>query len=143
MQAIAYELRKIMTESFVKKRIIDDDRQLNLYCDLPDRVVFVEINKRHHTIEKKTCERMCEIVAAIGGRPVVFIRHNPGPFDWKGKTHNASRTEKVELLVNVIKDEMARKISGFEVKLMQLWYDDDLDEYMPCKIDDITSLVAA
>jgi hypothetical protein len=28
------------------------------------------------------------------------------------------------------------------VKLMQLWYDDDLEEYTPCKIEDITYLVA-
>ena len=44
--------------------------------------------------------------------------------------------------MNVVKDEIAREISGFEVKLMQLWYDDDLEEYTPCKIEDITHLVA-
>lgn len=141
MQAIAYELRKIMKECFVRKKI--DANEPNLFCDLPDRVVCVELNKQQHTIEKKTCERACEIVAALGGRPVVFIRYNPDSFKWKGKAYNAAQAEKVELLVNVIKDEITRKISGFEVKLMQLWYDDDLDEYTPCKIDDITSLAAA
>jgi len=140
MQVIAYELRKIMRTSFVKKKI--DDGEPKLYCDLPDRVVFVEINKQQHTIDKKTCERMCETVAALGNRPVVFIRYNPGAFKWKGRTYNAALGEKTELLVNVIKDEMARKISAVEVKLMQLWYDDDLEQYTPCKIEDITSLVA-
>jgi len=38
--------------------------------------------------------------------------------------------------------ELVRGPTGFKVKLMQLWFDDLLEEYTPCKIEDITLGVA-
>ena len=70
------------------------------------------------------------------------MRYNIDSFKWHGKAYKADRAEKIDLLVSVVKDEIAREISGFEVKLIQLWYDDDLEEYTPCKTENITYLVA-
>ena len=146
--AVVRHLRKTIEQPFIHDKIIADQecsrKRPDVYFDLPDRVVIVEIDEHQHKTydEGCSCARMCEIVAAIGGRSVVFIRYNPDSCKWKGKAFKVHPAERIDLLVNVVKDEIAREISGFEVKLMQLWYDDDLEEYTPCKIEDITHLVA-
>ena len=75
-------------------------------------------------------------------RPNIIIRFNPDVVRWKGKAFKPDRAERIDLLVNVIKDELSREIHAFEVKLLKLWYDDKLDEYKPCKVTDITENVA-
>ena len=84
------------------------------YFELPDRVVIVS-----------------EIVE-FGEREVTCIRYNPGIIRWKAKPFMPKQEERIELLTNVIKDELLRESS--KTKLMQLWFDDSLAEYTPCKI---------
>ena len=146
--AVVRHLRKTIEQPFVHDHMIADQecsrKRPDVYFDLPDRVVIVEIDEHQHKTydESCSCSRMCDIVSAIGGRPVVFVRYNIDSFKWKGRAYRVHPSEKIDLLVNVVKDEIAREISGFAVKLMQLWYDDDLEEYTPCKTENITYLVA-
>ena len=146
--AIVRHLRREIKVDFVHDEIITDQqcsrKRPDVYFELPDRVIIVEIDERQHVDYNEICEcsRMSEIVGAIGGREVTFIRYNPDTVRWKGKPFKPEQAERIDLLVNVIKDELVRGPTGFKVKLMQLWFDDSLEEYTPCKIEDITLGVA-
>ena len=72
---------------------------------------------------------------------MTFIRYNPDTVRWKGKAFKPKADERIDLLTNVLKDELVQEKNTFEVKLMQLWFDDNLDDYTPCKTMDITSTV--
>ena len=106
-------------------------------------MVILEIDKHQHHDYKEECEnaRMCEIVGTVGGRPVTFICYNPDTVKWKGKAFKPAPDERIDLLTDVLKDELVQEKNTFQVKLMQLWFDDNLDEYTPCKTMDITSTV--
>ena len=81
---------------------------------------------------------MSEIVSAVGGRPVTFIRYNPDTVRWKGKAKIIDPKTRINLLIEVLKDELLRKHEDFAVNMFQLWYDDSETSFLPCKHDNIT-----
>jgi len=71
-----------------------------------------------------------------------FIKpFNPDTVKWKGKAFKPAPDERIDLLTDVLKDELVQEKNTFQVKLMQLWFVDNPDEYTPCKTMDITSTV--
>jgi hypothetical protein len=48
-------------------------------------------------------------------------------------------TERLNTLINVIKTELTFEYDQFIVKLIQLYYDDNEDDYMEMKMDNITN----
>ena len=99
------------------------------YFELPDRVVIVQIDEKQNLNNEIT---ECSEIVEFGERYVTCIRYNPGIIRWKAKPFMPKQEERIELLTNVIKDELLRELS--KTKLMQLWFDDSLEEYTPCKI---------
>ena len=109
---------------------------------LPTHDVIVEVDENQHRGYAESCEcaRISEIVGAIGGKPLVFIRYNPDTFRFAGKTHQVTAAERIDLLVATIHREIARIPTRFEVRLVQLWYDAPNSE--ATQESDITALVA-
>ena len=50
--------------------------------------------------------------------------------------------DKIDLLVEVIKEELTKDYDKFIVKIIQLYFNDDYDEYQKIKIEDITDKVS-
>ena len=146
--AVVAHLRKHVNMSFKY-----DDYQLNPDCtkkrpdihfDLATHSVIVEVDENEHRTYSDLCEcaRLNEIVNSIGGKPVVFIRYNPDSVRHKGKTIEVNPADRIDKLVNVVKRELTEVPNVFCIKLVQLWYSDDLQEYMPEKTEDLTLLLA-
>ena len=106
----------------------------DVYFDLPDKCVIVEIDENQHKAYAESCEcaRVNEIVNGIGGRPVVLIRYNPDTVRLNGRVivantsaaGNAAGTDKaarMDLLVSTIKAELTRPVAGFSVRVIQLY----------------------
>ena len=90
--------------------------------------------------ESCECARISEIVGAIGGKPVVFVRYNPDAVRFGGAIHKVTAAERIDLLVETIQQETQRVSTQFEVRLVQLWYDAPIAEAK--REMDITRLVA-
>ena len=119
-------------------------RRPDIFFDLPSHCVIVEIDEDQHKgyLELCECSRMAEIVSGIGGRSVIFIRYNPDKVRSCGEIVDVTPAEKIDLLVKTIKKELRANYEEFTVKLVQIYYDDDWDDYAPLKEDDITHDVA-
>jgi len=119
-------------------------RRPDIFFDLPSHCVIVEIDEDQHKgyLELCECSRMAEIVSGIGGRSVIFIRYNPDKVRSCGEIVDVTPAEKIDLLVKTIKRELRANYEEFTVKLVQIYYDDDWDDYAPLKEDDITHDVA-
>jgi hypothetical protein len=50
--------------------------------------------------------------------------------------------DRLEILIEMIKRELIQKYDQFHVKIIQLFYDDNYESYMPVKEEDITNQVA-
>ena len=135
--------------------VLQSPRNLNPACtkrrpdirfELPTRDVIVEVDENQHRGYEESCEcaRMSEIVGAIGGKPVVFIRYNPDVVRHNGKVRMVQAAERIDLLVAVVKRELVREPSAFSVRLVQLWYDGNASAspYAPEQEMDITRIVA-
>ena len=90
--------------------------------------VIVEVDENQHRGYEESCEwpmaaRISEIVGAIGGKSVVFVRYNPDTVRFGGKVYAVTAAERIDLLVETVKIELVRVSSRFEVRLVQLWYD--------------------
>ena len=88
---------------------------------------------------------MSEIVGAIGGKPVVFIRYNPDAVRHNGSILVVPAAERIDLLVAVVKRELVNTPSTFSVRLVQLWYDGSVQTaptYEPRQEVDITHIVS-
>ena len=48
---------------------------------------------------------------------------------------------KIDLLVELIKDELVKDYCEFVVKIIQLYYNDNYDIYQPVKEENITDIV--
>ncbi|XRB24509.1 hypothetical protein RI054_39g143650 [Pseudoscourfieldia marina] len=59
-----------------------------------------------------------------------------------GKHVEVSPADRIDRLVNAVKRELMSPPTVFRVGLVQLWYSDDLAEYMPEKTEDLTSLLS-
>ena len=148
--AVVQHLRRTLRTPFLY-----DEYGLNPACtkrrpdirfELPTHEVIVEVDENQHRGYEESCEcaRMSEIVGAIGGKPVVFIRYNPDAVRHNGSILVVPAAERIDLLVAVVKRELVHTPSAFSVRLVQLWYDGNMiaSPYEPEQEMDITRIVA-
>ena len=116
----------------------------DIYFELNKHCVIVEIDENQHNSYEDSCEcaRINEIVNGIGGRSVIIIRYNPDIIKNKNKVIKVSNSDKLDLLVKTIKDELVKEYDTFIVKNIQLYYNDNYETYQPIKEEIITDLVA-
>ena len=60
----------------------------------------------------------------------------------RGRTVRVDKKKRFEWLVETVKRELNTPPERFQVRLVQLYYDDDLESYQPVKEEDITDQVA-
>ena len=115
----------------------------DVYFELNKHCVIVEIDENQHNNYKDSCEcaRVNEIVNGIGGKSVIIIRYNPDVVRNKDIILNIKQLERIELLVKTIKEELIKEYDEFIVKTIQLYYNDDYEEYQKSKEENITDLV--
>ena len=87
------------------------------------------------------CARINEIVNGIGGKSVIIIRYNPDIVRNQNKVLTIKQCDRIELLVKTIKEELTKDYDEFIVKIIQLYYNDDYEEYKNVKEENITDLV--
>jgi hypothetical protein len=113
--------------------------------------VIVEVDENQHRGYEESCEcaRISEIVGAIGGKSVVFIRYNPDNVRCSGARVPVTASERIDLLVQTVSRELARGTGGhdsddtFSVRVVQLWYDSqNACPYEARSEMDITHIVA-
>jgi hypothetical protein len=107
--------------------------------------VIVEVDENQHRGYEESCEcaRISEIVGAIGGKAVVFIRYNPDNVRSNGSRVTVTAAERIDLLVATVKAELAKCHDEFSVRVVQLWFDaQDAGPYEARKEMDITRIVA-
>jgi len=114
----------------------------DVYFELNKHCVIVEIDEHQHKPYEDGCEcaRINEIVNSIGGQSVIIIRFNPDKI-YHHKELKIPLTDRLDLLINTIKKELVTEYNTFNVKLIQLFFDDAYDIYQDVKIEDITKLV--
>jgi hypothetical protein len=114
----------------------------DIRLETPTHDVIVEVDENQHRRYEEQCEcaRISEIVGAIGGKSVVFVRYNPDAVRYGGTVHSITAAERIDLLVETVRSELMRVSSRFEVRLIQLWYDAAVAEAK--RELDITRLVA-
>jgi hypothetical protein len=113
----------------------------DIFFDLPTHCVIVEVDENQHNTYQDSCEcaRINEIVNGIGGKSVIFIRYNP---DKINNNHIIiEQKERIQNLINIIKNELSKEYDTFIVKLIQLYYNDNYEKYEPIKEENITSIV--
>jgi hypothetical protein len=115
----------------------------DIYFELAKQCVIVEIDENQHNTYEDSCEcaRLNEIVNGIGGRSVIVIRYNPDLARHNGKQIHLPQLERIEVLLQVVKDELLKEYDEFVVKVIQIYYNDNYEVYMPIKEEDITKLV--
>jgi hypothetical protein len=115
----------------------------DIYFDLSTHCVIVEIDEHQHNTYQDTCEcaRINEIVNGIGGKPVIIIRYNPDTVRNNGKQLRIKQSERIDLLVEKIKEELVKSYDKFIVKVIQIYYNDNYLIYQSVKEEDITDLV--
>ena len=115
----------------------------DIYFDLLKHCVIVEIDENQHKAYDDICECAIinEIVNGIGGKSVIIIRYNPDKIKNKKKEIKVSKKERIERLVETIKEELIKDYEKFKVKIIQLYYDDEKEEYEWKKTEDITEIV--
>jgi hypothetical protein len=119
-------------------------RRPDCYFELLKHCLIVEIDEHQHKSYKDICEcaRISEIVGSIGGKSIIFIRFNPDNIKNKNKKIKITLKERLDNLVKIIKEELVKDYDKFVVKIIQMYYDDDLDKYEFIKEEDITDKVA-
>jgi hypothetical protein len=117
-------------------------RRPDIRFEMPTHDVIVEVDENQHRGYDESCEcaRISEIVGAIGGKSVVFVRYNPDTVRYGGTVQSVAAAERIDLLVETVKQELKRAGTGFEVRLVQLWYDAPVADAK--RELDITRLVA-
>ena len=93
--------------------------------ETPTHDVIVEVDENQHRQYQESCEcaRISEIVGALGGKSIAFVRYNPDAVRYGGKIHGVTAAERIDLLVETVNEEIQRASTEFEVRLVQLWYD--------------------
>lgn len=120
-------------------------RRPDIFFDFPTHCVIVEIDEFQHRGYEDSCEcaRLCEIVSAVGGRPVTVIRFNPDSVRHNGRLLTIPISQRLELLVKSIKEALVQVPTTFEVRLVQLYYtDNDKLDFQARREENITTLVA-
>ena len=115
----------------------------DIYFELNKHCLIVEIDEHQHSNYGDSCEcaRINEIVNGIGGKSVIIIRYNPDVVRNKNKVLSINQSFRIELLVKTIKEELMKEYDTFIVKTIQLFYNDDYEEYKNVKEENITDLV--
>jgi hypothetical protein len=115
----------------------------DIYFELLKHCVIVEVDEHQHNAYADSCEcaRLNEIVNGIGGKTVIIIRFNPDTTKHKAKRLPLKLGDKIDLLVQTVKDELVADYNEFQVKLIQLYYDDNYDVYNEKKTELITNTV--
>ena len=115
----------------------------DIYFELDKHCLIVEIDENQHNTYEDSCEcsRINEIVNGIGGKSIIIIRYNPDIIRNKGKIIEIKSEERIDLLVKNIKEELVKDYEKFIVKIIQLYYDDNYEEYKKVKEEEITKLV--
>jgi len=115
----------------------------DIYFELAKHCVIVEIDEHQHNTYEDSCEcaRLNEIVNGIGGKSVIIIRYNPDTIKNNGIFINISNSDRLDLLVKTIKKELIKDYNKFVVKIIQLFYNDNYQEYKKVKKENITKLV--
>jgi len=115
----------------------------DIYFELNKHCVIVEVDENQHNNYGDSCEcaRINEIVNGIGGKSVIIIRYNPDIVKNKNKILSIKQSDKIDLLVKTIKEELIKDYDTFIVKNIQLYYNDNYEEYKNLKEEDITGLV--
>ena len=146
--AIVRYLRKVIDTKFeynsskmlqgCSKKRPDIYFELNMHC------VIVEIDEHQHNSYEDKCEcaRLNEIVNGIGGKSVIVIRYNPDTVKNNNKILNINISDRLDLLVKTIKDELIQNYDNFIVKIIQIYYNDNYEKYKPIKEENITDKVA-
>jgi hypothetical protein len=118
-------------------------RRPDVIFELESHDVIVEIDENQHKdyIEECECARINEIVSSIGGKTVVFIRFNPDKTTHKDKEIKFEVKYKLEKLIETINEELEKKYKKIQVKLIQMFYDDNFRKYEEIKVSDITDKV--
>jgi hypothetical protein len=61
---------------------------------------------------------------------------------YNSKKLNLNLSDKLDLLVVTIKNELTKEYTKFQIKIIQLYYDDNYTNYQKYKEEDITNVVA-
>jgi hypothetical protein len=120
-------------------------RRPDLFYECHTHAVIVEIDENQHRDYQPSCEcaRISEIAASLGGQPITIIRYNPDSIRHDNKSVKVEAKTRIELLVKTLKRELNSPPTKYQIKLIQLFFDDNgSQEYQPVKEEDITDLVA-
>ena len=145
--AIVRYLRKIIDTKFEynSSKMLQgcSKKRPDIYFELLKFCIIVEIDEHQHMNYSDNCEcaRINEIVNGIGGKSVIIIRYNPDIVKNKNKVLDIKQIDRIYLLVKTIKDELIKDYNTFIVKIIQLFYNDDFEEYKNIKEENITDLV--
>ena len=115
----------------------------DIYFELNTHCLIIEIDEYQHNTYEDSCEcsRINEIVSGIGGKSVIIIRYNPDIIKNNGKKININNSERIDLLVKIIKEELIKTYDEFVVKIIQLFYNDNYEIYQSIKEEIITDKV--
>ena len=128
-------------------------RRPDVYYDCYDHVVIVEVDENQHRgyLDSCECKRLNEIVSSLAAtaiNPVTFIRYNPDQIRHNSEIVSISKAEREALLLKTVKEELNSCADKYEIKLIQLFYDqtdlksDGVQPYQPYKSEIITQTVA-
>jgi len=115
----------------------------DVYFELDKHCVIVEIDENQHKMYEDACEcaRINEIVNGIGGKSVIIIRFNPDKIKNLNKEIQVDWNTRLIKLIEVIKSELVANYDQFIVEIIQLYYDDNFEQYMDIKRENITDIV--
>jgi hypothetical protein len=157
------ELRKhVNLQAVADRRVSGEEGCSNRRPDVfyeaaHNHVVIVEVDEQQHSSSGDSCEcaRISEIVGAIGGRAVTFIRFNPDAFSTSDRGEDgqaackrrgqAGRAERLATLVRTVKTHLNTPVDAFRVVMVQLFYSTGVngsDGERFVREEDITSRVA-
>ena len=140
-------LRKNITTPFIynSNKMLQNCtlKRPDVYFELTKHCVIVEVDEYQHRYYNDNCEcaRLNELVNGIGGKSVIFIRFNPDQIKNNNQQINIDLTTKLQKLVEVIKFELMYQYDTFIIKLIQLYYNDNYENYQEYKEENITNLV--
>jgi hypothetical protein len=119
------------------------NKRPDVYFELVKHCVIVEIDENQHNSYRDSCEcsRINEIVNGIGGKSVIIIRYNPDVVKNKNNILKINLSDKLDLLIKTIKKELCTNYDDFQVKLIQLFYNDNYEQYQDYKEENITKTV--
>ena len=135
-------LRPVLDSNLPVKQC--SNRRPDVYYQCLTHCVIVEIDEDQHRRYNPECEcsRISEIVSSLGGYPLTIVRYNPDRVINRERVVNIDKNRRFDLLVETVKHELNNPPDRFQVKLIQLYYDDNYEIYQEYKEEDITSTVA-